>query len=291
MNAPRALPIVSGPVGLAETNSTFTERGRIGATRPQSAGRSSTASIVSSSTTSERRRLMNPGGATTALAIGLPGSAADALRASASASAMASGGRRSGRASFIARFVARSPCSAFAGRSTSTRGRGWSSGNRGKRAGGGCRGPCGLDRLAYARTHGFLRLVGAGRARIGPASGSSPWAANASGRGFSAFRLVLPARPSRESPRFGDRVCSAGPDQSVSSRTAFVCHSLCRAVDIREIGYGNRSFATSTFSAFGRRTMRQRSKNRGPSRGTSVPALQGHSRYCRLLRGLPQALI
>ena len=39
MNAPRALPIVSGPVGLAETNSTFTDRGRIGATRPHDAGR------------------------------------------------------------------------------------------------------------------------------------------------------------------------------------------------------------------------------------------------------------
>ena len=39
MNAPRALPIVSGPVGLAETNSTFTPRGRIGRTRPHVVGR------------------------------------------------------------------------------------------------------------------------------------------------------------------------------------------------------------------------------------------------------------
>src|SRR5438876_678806 len=34
MNAPRALPMVSGPVGFAETNSTLTDRGRIGGTRP-----------------------------------------------------------------------------------------------------------------------------------------------------------------------------------------------------------------------------------------------------------------
>jgi hypothetical protein len=132
MNAPRALPIVSGPVGLAETNSTFTDRGRIGATRPQSFGAVRISSIVSSRTRSDRRMLMKPGGATTADAIALPGSDDAADSASAIAWAMASGGRRSGRASFIARFVATSPCSGLAGRSTSTAGTAWSAGMSGR---------------------------------------------------------------------------------------------------------------------------------------------------------------
>ena len=38
MNAPRAFPTWSGPVGLADTNSTFTERVRVAATRPHAVG-------------------------------------------------------------------------------------------------------------------------------------------------------------------------------------------------------------------------------------------------------------
>ena len=77
MNAPRALPIVSGPVGLADTNSTFTDRGRIGATRPTAPGPRRMPSIVSSRTRSDRRRLMNPGrgdvrGRDRAVRLGLP---------------------------------------------------------------------------------------------------------------------------------------------------------------------------------------------------------------------------
>ncbi len=85
-------------------------------------------SIVVASTASDRRRLTNPGGATTASAIGLAGSVAVVTSASTRAVAIARGGRRSGRASCIARFVARSPCSALAGRSTAMAGRSWSAG-------------------------------------------------------------------------------------------------------------------------------------------------------------------
>ena len=42
----RALPIVSGPVGLADTNSTLTRRVRTGSTVPQASGAASTASIT-----------------------------------------------------------------------------------------------------------------------------------------------------------------------------------------------------------------------------------------------------
>ena len=38
MNAPRAFPIVSGPVGLAETNSTLTLRGPVGRDPPPGIG-------------------------------------------------------------------------------------------------------------------------------------------------------------------------------------------------------------------------------------------------------------
>ena len=94
MNAPRAFPIVSGPVGLADTNSTLTRRGRTGATRPQASGATSAESIVSSRTRSLRRRLRNPGGATSTDAIGLAGSAAPRSISAASAAAMSSGARR-----------------------------------------------------------------------------------------------------------------------------------------------------------------------------------------------------
>ena len=83
MNAPRALPIVSGPVGLADTNSTLTRRGRIGRTRPQDAGLTRTSAIVVSRAPSARRRLRNPGATALTAAIGLPASARSPRRSRA----------------------------------------------------------------------------------------------------------------------------------------------------------------------------------------------------------------
>ena len=126
MNAPRALPIVSGPVGLADTNSTLTFRGRIGRTRPQRVGPARTpCDRRPRARDRPARRLMKPGAATSADAIGLS-PAPSALRGrspSASTRAISSGDRRYGRASLIARFDAKSPCSGLAGRSMSTAGR------------------------------------------------------------------------------------------------------------------------------------------------------------------------
>ena len=75
MNAPRALPTWSGPVGLAETNSTLTERPvPSAAVRPQLDGSARIAATVASSASSRSRRLRKPGAATSAAAIGLAGS-------------------------------------------------------------------------------------------------------------------------------------------------------------------------------------------------------------------------
>ena len=52
MNAPRALPMVSGPVGLADTNSTFTVRGELAGTWPQASGSARIASTVRASAAS-----------------------------------------------------------------------------------------------------------------------------------------------------------------------------------------------------------------------------------------------
>ena len=130
MNAPRALPTWSGPVGLAETNSTLTERPvPSAAVRPQLDGSARIAATVASSASSRSRRLRKPGAATSAAAIGLAGSsAASAVSSAASAAAMASGAIRYGRASLIARLLAKSPCTGSAGRSTSTAGRSASAG-------------------------------------------------------------------------------------------------------------------------------------------------------------------
>ena len=61
-NAPRALPTVSGPVGLADTNSTLTRRGVGAATRPQLVGEARIAPTVRSRARSARRRFTKPGG-------------------------------------------------------------------------------------------------------------------------------------------------------------------------------------------------------------------------------------
>ena len=67
MNAPRALPTCSGPVGLADTNSTLTGARRAGATRPQRVGLGEDAPRPSArGRRRRRRRLRKPGGATSA---------------------------------------------------------------------------------------------------------------------------------------------------------------------------------------------------------------------------------
>ena len=111
----------SGPVGLADTNSTSTARGWSGWNRPHEPGAARTPATVDSSAESASRRFTNPGRATSAEAISAP--SGPVRIASASASAMSSGDRRSGRASCIARLVARSPNAGFAGRSMATPGR------------------------------------------------------------------------------------------------------------------------------------------------------------------------
>ena len=90
-----------------------------------------------------RRRFRNPGGATSAEAIGVDAGSSAARPATAvlSASAIASGAIRYGRASFIARLLAKSPWPGSAGCSTSTAGRVASSGSGGS------------DPSAMARSH------------------------------------------------------------------------------------------------------------------------------------------
>ena len=133
MNAPRAFPTWSGPVGLADTNSTLTERGRIGATRPHAGGSARMPAIVASSAPSSRRMFRKPGAATSAEATGVEAASAvaSATSSAASASAIAVGAIRYGRASRIARLLAKSPWTGSAGRSTSTAGRTAPSGQAG----------------------------------------------------------------------------------------------------------------------------------------------------------------
>ena len=104
-------------MGFADTNSTLTRRARTGRTRPQPAGSARIASIVRSRTESASLMLRKPGGATS---IDASSGSAEPRSAAATAPAISSGDRRKGRASFIATLVAMSPCSWFAGRSTST---------------------------------------------------------------------------------------------------------------------------------------------------------------------------
>ena len=73
MKAPRALPIVSGPVGLADTNSTLTEREPTGATRPHVVGRLEDPVDDPARASGRNRRFMNPGGATSTASIGESG--------------------------------------------------------------------------------------------------------------------------------------------------------------------------------------------------------------------------
>ncbi len=133
MNAPRALPTWSGPVGLADTNSTLTERGWTGATRPQPAGSARIAPIVVSRASSRSRRLTNPGAATSTEATGDedPAAADSASSSAAIAWAIASGAIRYGRANRIAMLLAKSPWTGSAGRSIATSARVAPSGHAG----------------------------------------------------------------------------------------------------------------------------------------------------------------
>ena len=94
MNAPRALPTWSGPVGLADTNSTLTARGFDAGIRPQRAGAARIPATIRSSAASARRRFRNPGRATSAPAMVAAGSPAARSIAAASAVAIASGAVR-----------------------------------------------------------------------------------------------------------------------------------------------------------------------------------------------------
>ena len=90
MNAPRAFPIVSGPVGLAETNSTLTLRGPVGLTRPQASGASRMPSTVAARASGRSRMFMKPGLATSTASIGESESVSAASRTSLAARSVAS---------------------------------------------------------------------------------------------------------------------------------------------------------------------------------------------------------
>ena len=109
----------SGPVGLAETNSTLIFWGWATATRPQVSGSARMRRAVPARAASESRRLRKPGAAAVAAAMGLAGSWAVVVSRAAIAWAIWSGARRRGLASFMATGLAKSPCVWSAGRSTS----------------------------------------------------------------------------------------------------------------------------------------------------------------------------
>jgi hypothetical protein len=180
---PRAFPTCSGPVGLADTNSTFTERGFAGAgSRPQASGSARTVPIIDSSAVSRSLMLRKPGGATSADATGVAadGSVASAVSSVARAVAIANGAIRYGRASFIARLVARSPWTGSAGRSTSTAGRTASSGHVGSAP------------AATARSHARPTAAPA-CARIGSKAVGGVWPVK--GPSFQWLGSMVPGHP------------------------------------------------------------------------------------------------
>ena len=79
MKAPRALPMVSGPVGFADTNSTLTVRAEIGSTCPHAPGSARMPSTIDSTAAGRMRMLTNPGGATSAASIGEGDPSADRI--------------------------------------------------------------------------------------------------------------------------------------------------------------------------------------------------------------------
>jgi hypothetical protein len=90
MNAPRAFPIVSGPVGLAETNSTLTLRGPVGLTCPQASGASRMPSTAAARASGRSRIFMKPGLATSTASMTESEPSAPASRTSFAARSVAS---------------------------------------------------------------------------------------------------------------------------------------------------------------------------------------------------------
>ena len=114
----RAWPTCSGPVGLADTNSTSIFSPLRGA-RPKVAPCSATAAMTAWRAAAVMRRLMKPGPAISALST-RPAASGSAIRASTMAWASSRGLRRAGLASCMATLVATSPWAATLGRSSST---------------------------------------------------------------------------------------------------------------------------------------------------------------------------
>src|SRR5664280_2761248 len=105
----------SGPVGLAETNSTLMCSGWAMVTRPQVAGLRRMPCAMAARAWSDSRTLRNPGGATSTAAMGEAGSVAVVATCAAIALAISIGARRYGLASFKAMLLAKSPRVASAG--------------------------------------------------------------------------------------------------------------------------------------------------------------------------------
>ena len=111
--APRPCPTCKGPVGLADTNSTFTRRPRPSSDFPYASPAAMMVSRISVRTLAGSLTLMKPGPATST-ENALPSSASNSVRIS---SAMSRGFLFSCLANWRATFVARSPCTGSRGRS------------------------------------------------------------------------------------------------------------------------------------------------------------------------------
>ena len=94
MKAPRALPMWSGPVGLAETNSTLMCSGWALATWPQVRPSARMRAAVAARAESATRMFRKPGGATSTEAMGEAGSVAVVATCAAIAWAISMGARR-----------------------------------------------------------------------------------------------------------------------------------------------------------------------------------------------------
>ena len=213
MNAPRALPMVSGPVGLADTNSTLTDRSRTGSIRPHVAGVFRIAAIDSSRAWSAIVMFTNPGAATPTEAIGESRTSRPASISAARTEAISRGALRYGRASFIARFVEKSPYSGRAGRSISI-------------ATGCSPGSAGNVPLAIARAHAWSIVA---RTRVlmgvGPVSPADlGWGvADTQPPAHSPGRPIVALRQSRRGPACGTFVpgprCWGAPPNEGSIRS------------------------------------------------------------------------
>ena len=221
-----------GPVGLAETNSTLTCRGRSARARPQASGFASTPATSSSRAPSARRMLRKPGGATSTDAIGEPAVPASApvvasisaASSAAIASAIRRGAIRYGRASFMARLVARSPCSGLAGRSISTGGSSAPSGGAAGRA---------PDATARAQARSTARRA---RARFGTIGSGGSTVRTRAPVSAGVAAAIVPAgvlgrlrdRSSRPSQYFGARPQRYRPvSRWAGGRSGWVTYWIC----------------------------------------------------------------